>query len=168
MTKLLNSTSLGRHRPLQIMQRRKSGTESSSEPLSHWTHIQDTFSQRGDGDVDFWWRTTGRAFAALLAQADYSPESQYRNLLFFYLVVCPELGPGPARHGGPSHWYSFMTDHFSPVELSWEWAVGGGGSGGKDGNGVSQLTSSSSRVASPTVRFSTEPIGPWPARHKTR
>ena len=86
---------------------------------------------------EFWWRTTGAPFATLLEKSGYSLESQRRNLLFYFISVVPALGPSPRRNGEP-YWKSFMTDHFSPVEFSWEWSLAG---------------------EDPIVRFSFEPIG---------
>lgn len=90
-------------------------------------------------DFQFWWKKTGIPFAVLLEKAGYSINAQCQHLLFFCCYVVPELGAAADAQGLPKHWKSFMTDHFSPIELSWEWGCG---------------------VESPRVRFSIEPIGP--------
>ena len=92
-----------------------------------------------NSDFDFWWRTTGIPLAILLQKAAYPVNDQLQNLLFYYQSIVPELGVGPNAQGLPRSWRSFMTDHYSPIELSWEWGCGG---------------------EAPTVRFSIEPIGP--------
>ncbi|MCJ1388060.1 hypothetical protein MMC18_000904 [Xylographa bjoerkii] len=109
-----------------------------SEPQM-WVLINNFFTQERNSDLHFWWRATGFPFAVLLHQAGYAINHQCQNLLFYYCCVAPELGPGPNAQGAPRHWRSFMTDHFCPVELSWEWGYPGD---------------------SPTIRFSFEPIGP--------
>ncbi|MCJ1250607.1 hypothetical protein MMC30_007835 [Trapelia coarctata] len=93
-----------------------------------------------NSDFQFWWRTTGIALAVLLQKAGYSVDAQCQHLLFYYYNIVPELGVGPDAQGLPRYWKSFMTDHFAPIELSWEWGCGGD---------------------VPTVRFSIEPIGPY-------
>ena len=108
-----------------------------SEPQL-WTVINNFFPKAGS-DFQYWWRTTGIPFAILLEKSGYSMDAQCQHLLFYYCCVVPELGAGPDSEGMPKNWRSFMTDNFSPIELSWEW--------GCQGN-------------SPTVRFSIEPIGP--------
>ena len=102
-----------------------------------WALINDYVPQ-ATTDRQFWWRTTGIPLAILLWKAGYSIDAQCQNLLFYYCCIVPELGAGPDAQGLPRYWESFMTDHFSPVELSWEWGCGGENS---------------------TVRFSIEPIG---------
>ncbi len=92
-----------------------------------------------DPNSQFWWRTTGFTLAILLQKAGYAIESQCRNLLFYFFYVVPELGAGPNAEGQPPHWKSFMTDDFTPIELSWSWGCGS---------------------EAPMVRFSIEPIGP--------
>ena len=104
-----------------------------------WSLIDRNLPQ-ATADCRFWWRTTGLPLAILLEKAGYTLEAQCQNLFFFYCCVVPELGGGPDAQGLPRSWKSFMTDHFSPIELSCEWGCGG---------------------ESPTVRFSVEPIGPY-------
>ena len=104
-----------------------------------WALITNYFPQ-ANPDLQFWWRTTGISLAILLQKAGYSVDAQCHHLLFYYCNVIPELGVGPNAHGLPRYWKSFMTDHFSPIELSWEWGCGG---------------------ESSTIRFSIEPIGPY-------
>ena len=101
-----------------------------------WTVINNFFPKAGS-DFQYWWRSTGIPFAILLQKSGYSMDAQCQHLLFYYCCVVPELGAGPNAQGMPKHWRSFMTDNFSPIELSWEWGCGGN---------------------NPTVRFSIEPI----------
>ena len=89
-------------------------------------------------NAQFWWTKTGSLLATLLHQAEYQVTAQYEILLFYFLVLVPELGPRPNSSGGFSQWKSFMTDENIPMELSWEWGLGDD---------------------SPSVRLSIEPIG---------
>ena len=73
-----------------------------------------------------------------MEKAEYSIESQYKVLLFYYLHVIPVLGPSPGSDVQSPRWKSFMTDDYTPVESSWGW-----------GDGISP----------PVIRFSIEPIG---------
>ena len=91
-----------------------------------------------DEDVRFWWTVLGTPLAILFQKAGYSIESQYQHLLFFYFLVAPELGARSDGQGLPTTWKSFMTDHFTPIEMSWEW--GSNSDGG------------------PTIRYAFEPI----------
>lgn len=94
--------------------------------------------QQSNCSAEFWWRTTGYTLAVLLEKAGYSLESQYRNLLFYYFYITPELGPAPRYDSQDPLWKSFMTDNFTPLEFSWNWG----------------------HENEPTVvRFSVEPIG---------
>lgn len=106
--------------------------------LPVWTLINGLVIPK-TSDSYFWWRTTGTALAILLQRAGYSSKSQCRHLLFYYRTITPELGAEPNANGTFSKWKSFMTDNFSPIELSWEWGRGS---------------------EAPTVRYSIEPIGP--------
>ena len=112
--------------------------QHGTEPRS-WTLI-DSHLPVTKPDLQFWWEKSGLPYAVLLQQAGYSIDSQIQELLFFYSYVIQELGPGPDSQGRPQRWKSFMTDHFSPIEFSWEWGHGSGDS---------------------TIRFSIEPIGPF-------
>ena len=112
-------------------------TKKLEPPL--WVLINEHFPQTNP-DVEFWWRTTGVPLAILLHTAAYSINDQLQNLLFYYQSITPELGVGPNAQGLPRSWKSFMTDHHSPIEFSWEWGRGG---------------------EAPIVRLSIEPIGPY-------
>ncbi|MCJ1375903.1 hypothetical protein MMC20_007141 [Loxospora ochrophaea] len=107
--------------------------------LQPWTLINKCLPPKNP-DFCFWWRRTGAPFGILLQNAGYSTDAQYQHLLFYYQSIVPELGVGPNAQGSPKQWKSFMTDHFSPIELSWEWGCG---------------------VEAPVVRFSIEPIGSY-------
>ena len=90
-------------------------------------------------DVAFWWQATGPSLAVLLQEAVYDPQSQ-RNAISFHLnSIIPRLGPGPTADGLPTHWKSFVTDDFSPLEWSWSWDT---------------------EKSPPKVRFTMEAIGP--------
>lgn len=71
-------------------------------------------------------------------KAGYSFEEQLRNLGFYFGVIIPEFRDGPNHDGFVKPWQSFMTDHHSPVELSWTWNHG---------------------MGLPVVGFSFDPIG---------
>ncbi|KAL4949375.1 aromatic prenyltransferase [Aspergillus filifer] len=70
--------------------------------------------------------------------AGYSSSSTQLHIDFFRASVAPSLGPHPRCTGAPTIWKSFMTDDHTPVEVSWCW---------------------STSLATPTVRYSVEPIG---------
>lgn len=123
----------------QHIMKRDSSPSMLGSGAQPWILINRCFTQDADSDFRFWWRTTGLPFAILLQKAGYTVDHQYQSLLFYYYYVVPELGAGPDAQGLPRSWQSFMTDHFCPVELSWEWGCLG---------------------ESPTIRFSFEPIGP--------
>lgn len=97
----------------------------------HSTTHQSAHAQR-------WWISTGPVLAVLLQNADYHLVDQWEILLFYRIVLAPELGPYPDILGNFPHWKSFMTDDGMPIELSWDWGVGGN---------------------APLVRLSIEPIG---------
>ncbi|RDL36931.1 uncharacterized protein BP5553_04364 [Venustampulla echinocandica] len=80
-------------------------------------------------------------FARLLREANYTTEAQYLHLLFFAILVIPELGPAPIAASGTPQWPSFMTDDGTPMEIGWDWGWRGSGN------------------SKPTVRYSIEPIG---------
>lgn len=124
----------------QTMKQRMSAGSSATESKPHiWTLITSSFPT-ANPDSEFWWRRTGIPFAILLENAGYSLESQYQHLLFYHDYVAPELGASSNVQGLPRSWRSFMTDNFTPIEMSWEWGCEG---------------------SNPTVRFSFEPIGPY-------
>ncbi|KAB8070365.1 aromatic prenyltransferase [Aspergillus leporis] len=87
----------------------------------------------------FWWETTGSTLGMMMQKAGYDIHRQYHYLLFYYHHIAPLLGKRPTPDGKPSHWKSFMTDDYTPIELSWSWTEDG---------------------SAPTVRFSIEPICP--------
>jgi len=91
-----------------------------------------------DEDSKFWWRTTASYLGTALDAAGYSPDDQYESLLFYYRYILPYLGDRPTVHGRVKNFKSFITDDYSPFELSWSW-------GGPN--------------TSPTVRFLIEAIG---------
>lgn len=118
--------------------REKEKDSSNDQKAIVWQRIDQLFfSERSDAQM--WWKTTGYVLAVLLHQARYTTESQYRNLIFFAILVTRELGPSPNRVLSESRWKSFMTDDHMPIELSWEW-----------GQGNDQ----------PSIRYSIEPVGP--------
>lgn len=86
-----------------------------------------------------WSRYAGQAICNLLRNAGYAPDFQHRSLEFFTQVVAPYLGTfHRIENGTPNPWHSFMTDHGSPLELSWDWGT------------------TDSR---PLIRYSMEPVG---------
>ncbi len=89
-------------------------------------------------NAQLWWKSTGSLLATLLYEAKYSVTVQCDILLFYFLILTPQLGPHPQALRGYSPWHSFMTDDNIPIELSWEWGL---------------------RDKSPVVRLSIEPIG---------
>ena len=121
----------------QILSTRSSRTQLVEPQL--WDLVDNIFPQ-ANSDFQFWWRATGIPLAVLLENAGYAIDSRCQYLLFYYCYVVPELGARSDAQGLPRYWKSFMTDHFSPIEMSWEWGCGG---------------------ENPTIRFSIEPIGPY-------
>ena len=93
-----------------------------------------------DKDEDFWWRTTSPILNQMLVGAGYSHHQQYLALKFYYCYIAPYLGKRPDAHGNQPSWESYMTDDFSPLEFSWQWAT-------------------TRETTSATIRFSIEVIG---------
>ena len=91
-----------------------------------------------DGNSTFWWQTSASYLGTALEQAGYEEHDQYDGLLYYYRFILPYLGDRPTPDGRPKTFQSFITDDFSPFELSWSW----GGPNGK-----------------PIVRFLIEAIG---------
>lgn len=91
-------------------------------------------------DSRFWWMSVGYTLGTMLQKAGYSAQSRQKHLDFFRKFVAPSMGSQPDSDGMPRDWFSFMTDDFSPAELSWSWKEG------------QQL---------PAVRYAIEPIGHW-------
>ena len=73
-----------------------------------------------DENSSWWWKSTGRQLATILADGGYELSQQYEALLFHYRMVVPWLGARPTSV--KPKWKSFMTDDFSPIEYSWKWA----------------------------------------------
>lgn len=74
----------------------------------------------------------------MLDMANYSEKSREMHRAFFAHRVARSLGPHPAAVPQERPWNSFMTDDNTPIELSWSW---------------------SANRATPSVRYSVEPIG---------
>lgn len=91
-------------------------------------------------DIVFWLQSTGAILARMLHKAGYSPKALQYHLDFFRKYVAPAMGRRPRPDGGPHGWQSFMTDDYTPIELSWSW---------KEGDTL------------PAVRYAIEPIGHW-------
>ena len=119
----------------------------ASDPLATWRAMSALPSGpiRANPIFDFWWSKVASSLAVLLSQAGYSPESQYRNLLFFSSFIVPELGKLPVSSArsvrGSLPWKSFMTDDGTPIEFSWDWGC-------------------TDKGQPPIIRFSIEPIAP--------
>ena len=111
-----------------------SGPQTSSQV---WKVLR-SWVNPGDVASAFWWRMTGPALAILMEQAGYDIHNQYQGLMFHFQYIVNRLGPPPRVKGPPTHWKSFMTDDYLPVEYSWNWSVEG---------------------SSPKVRYSVEAIG---------
>ena len=101
-----------------------------------WKVINESLAY-GEISYQLWWNTTGSVLAGLLHEAGYHVTAQCEILLFYFLIVVPQLGPHPRALRGLLPWKSFMTDEHTPIELSWEWGLG---------------------EKSPMVRLSIEPI----------
>lgn len=135
MFKVLEPTSVSPHK-LSITIKDRYSIEHEAA-ICQWRWISTMFFLE-QSDAQFWWQTTGRALALLLAHADYTAESQSRHLIIFAFLVAPELGPAPDQRLQEPRWKSFMTDDNTPLELSWDWGLKGD---------------------CPTIRYSIEPIG---------
>ncbi len=85
-------------------------------------------------------RSTGVVLARMLQKAGYSKQALRYHLAFFCRYVTPAMGRRPGPDGRPHGWQSFMTDDYTPIELSWSW---------KEGDTL------------PAVRYAIEPIGHW-------
>ena len=82
------------------------------------------YAEHNEKNAQLWWYTTGPLLAVLLHEANYQPVAQCEILLFYFLVLAPQLGPHPGVSGELSRWKSFMTDQHLPLELSWDWGMG--------------------------------------------
>ena len=76
----------------------------------------------------------------MLESGDYDSFTAQSHLDFFHCNIATHLGKRPIPQDKSRKWHSFMTDDYTPIELSWSW------------------TSDSSL---PIVRYSIEPIGKW-------
>ncbi|KAJ6107428.1 hypothetical protein N7523_008751 [Penicillium sp. IBT 18751x] len=90
-------------------------------------------------DPSLWVDEVGSMLINMMVLAGYPSHSESIHTNFFHESVARSLGPHPRGSGPPNGWKSFMTDDHTPVELSWCW---------------------STSLATPTVRYSVEPIGP--------
>ncbi|GJJ14525.1 hypothetical protein Clacol_008790 [Clathrus columnatus] len=107
-----------------------------------------TFFIHETHDSEFWWKTTGKVFSQMMKRAFYSPDQQYKYLMFYYFTIIPELGPAPRpvikskskskrkpfidlsstvdRITSKPVYQSYMTDDHTPIELSWQFGGDGG------------------------------------------
>ncbi|KAF9241491.1 hypothetical protein DTO027I6_9085 [Penicillium roqueforti] len=102
------------------------------------TTEEDTIKHSAD-DISLWVEDVGSMLQSMLVMAGYPSDSESLHTKFFRESVARSLGSHPKGCGPPDSWKSFMTDDHTPVELSWCW---------------------STSLATPTVRYSVEPIGP--------
>ncbi|KAK1142341.1 aromatic prenyltransferase (DMATS family) [Aspergillus melleus] len=68
-------------------------------------------------DLRFWWGVVAPTIQELMTKSNYSLAHQYQHLILIYQYIIPGLGPRPKPNGQP-HWQSFMTDDFTPCEIS--------------------------------------------------
>lgn len=68
-------------------------------------------------DQYFWWNVVAPTIQELMIKSNYNLAHQYQHLIFIYRYIIPGLGPRPKPNGQP-HWHSFMTDDFTPLEIS--------------------------------------------------
>jgi DMATS type aromatic prenyltransferase len=68
-------------------------------------------------DQRFWWGVVAPTIQELMTKSEYDIAHQYQHLIFIYRHILPGLGPRPKPDGQP-HWHSFMTDDFTPLEIS--------------------------------------------------
>ncbi|KAF7931289.1 hypothetical protein EAE99_003760 [Botrytis elliptica] len=107
----------------------KNLVDSSKESSS--IGYEDTSPSLWDDDI-------GAMLSSMLQMAGYTPRMNTCHREVFASYIAPSLGIHPKLLGSSEGWRSFMTDDFTPVELSWRW-------------------SPSSDL--PSVRYSIEPIG---------
>lgn len=69
-------------------------------------------------DELFWWDTCGRILSRMFGLLNYDVHIQYLHMLFFHTRVAPYMGPRPIRGQDPV-FKSYMTDDFTPIEVSW-------------------------------------------------
>ena len=117
--------------------RRHGKTSATNDEIDTWVSVNDDLTRK-HLDTQYWWNTIGYSLAVFLEYAGYTPEAQHQYLAFFHSSVAPELGRRPGACSLHERWQSFMTDDFTPVEISWDW-----GFSGERG----------------TIRYSIEPIG---------
>lgn len=118
--------------------------EVETEAIPRTVPLPSTFPTRSsngmDADTEFWLGSTGTVLARMLQKAGYSTQALQYHLSFFCKYMAPAMGRRPRLDGRPRRWQSFMTDDYTPVELSWSW---------KEGDTL------------PAVRYAIEPIGHW-------
>lgn len=58
----------------------------------------------------------------IMERADYDIHLQYSYLLLFHEFILSAFGPRPRPDGTPQ-WRSFMTDDFTPIDVSWNFSA---------------------------------------------
>ena len=102
-----------------------------------WNLLKDNLVHK-EAHAQRWWTQTGPILASLLRHAKYGAMHQLDVLSAYFSLLVPELGPRLDVLSEPLRWKSFMIDDGVPVEMSWDWGLGG---------------------KPPTIRLSLEPIG---------
>ena len=99
-----------------------------------YTNLTNVLQFRNE-DERTWWEETASIIGNIMERADYDILRQYSYLLFFHEIILSALGPCPRPDSTPQ-WKSFMTDDFTPMDVSWNFSAN-----------------------SSLVRFAIEPIG---------
>ncbi|KAH7266118.1 aromatic prenyltransferase [Fusarium solani] len=111
-------------------------SESISRQTKPWHLVKARHESLFNPHQRYWYQNAGYVLASLLNNAGYTQMSQINILHHFANLVTPYLGS--AFRIGLTRWRSFMTDDFTPVQLSWDFHTG---------------------TEKPTVCYSIEPIG---------
>ncbi len=73
-------------------------------------------------DQRTWWEEIASIIGNMMERAAYDAHLQYFYLLLFHEYILSALGPRP-RSDGSARWKSFMTDDFTPIEVSWNFSA---------------------------------------------
>ncbi|KAI8669485.1 hypothetical protein NCS57_00763800 [Fusarium keratoplasticum] len=111
-------------------------SERTSQQTKPWHLVRARHESLFNPHQRYWYQNVGYVLGSLLNSSGYAQMSQINILHHFANLVTPHLGS--AFRIGLPRWRSFMTDDFTPVQLSWDFHTG---------------------TEKPTINYSIEPIG---------
>ncbi|KAL2687041.1 hypothetical protein Neosp_004590 [[Neocosmospora] mangrovei] len=97
-------------------------SERISRQTKPWHLVRARHQSLFDPHQRYWYQNVGYVLGSLLNNAGYTQMSQINILHHFANLVTPHLGS--AFRIGLTRWRSFMTDDFTPVQLSWDFHTG--------------------------------------------